>query len=294
MPTKPFVSFGIAAVVLLLTPMAIIVWAAARLSTMTDPAFKTLTDHIVALAWPIALVLVALSFAVLVERLLPSIMEFISSRQSVDTFLSSDFMHQLEETSESFSGRLTRLITEAYDQYEGPMAPNLVIRLQQKLKREVENGRTDVLRDKRILWLHREPRHDRLESLAFQICGASVRWCFTVDEATNLLKQRKDTFDVIISHMGEHEDAFTLNQNVPKEYAGVPFVVYTRRASDSTFQLRAGELKIERYTNLPDELFELVVDALNAEERTQRTEPVVPIIAPMPELAQDVRDAQKN
>ncbi len=274
MATKPFNVIVWCTTAFMVVVLGTIVWTERRLSAITPDVFTALVDKTfafaVAVAWPIALVLVVLALCATADHLLPMALQALAQRQNADTFVSESLIRQLEETSDTFTGRLTRLITEAYDQYLGPMTPDLVLRLQQKLKREVENGRTDVLRNKDILWLHREPRHDRLESLAFQICGALVHWCFTVDDANEMLakriEERKRPFDLIISHMGNNDDAFTLYPRLPKEYKdkGIPFIVYTRRAPQPEFQARAAELKIQHYTNLPDELFEMVLDVLNA------------------------------
>ena len=168
--------------------------------------------------------------------------------------------------SETVSESLTSLLTEAYDQYQRPMTPQLAERLYDNMKAKVELGTTDVLKGKKILWLHKDPKHDELESYSLKACGAFVNWCFTVPEALQMISSRDEKqqapYDLIISHMGQNQDAFTLAVQLPESHVHQPIVIYTRHVSDPAFQEKARDLGILYFTNLPDQLFDKVIDAI--------------------------------
>lgn len=115
----------------------------------------------------------------------------------------------------------------------------------------------------KVLWVDDRPGNNVLERRSLEALGLQFDLATSTDEA--LSKVKSEQFDVIISDMGRPPDqtaGYTLLDALRSSGNQTPFIVYAgSRAPQHQSELkRRGGLGC---TNRPDELFELVLEALD-------------------------------
>jgi hypothetical protein len=220
--------------------------------------FTTLIDGLKSLRWPLvlfgAVVMLRAPLVAIVETIVSSI---VARRLAEESEVSSAW-----DIGTSIEG-LTSSLSSAYDQYEKPMTEQQRTELKAFVANAFANGETEYLRDRKILWLHKEEGHDVGEAQSFRQCEAHVDFCLDYEAAKAKLQQSPDgTYDIVISHMGPSGDAFRLFKWMRENQRRSAFIVYTRKIDDPAFCRDAKELGIHRYTNRPIELFRFALDAV--------------------------------
>jgi CheY-like chemotaxis protein len=115
-----------------------------------------------------------------------------------------------------------------------------------------------------VLWVDDRPDNNIYERQALEKLGIRFTISKSTDDALKRL-QNKD-YHVIISDMGRPPDrqaGYTLLEEIKKRGINTPFIIYagSRSAEHNAETRRRGGLGT---TNMPSELFEMVVDAIKA------------------------------
>lgn len=120
-------------------------------------------------------------------------------------------------------------------------------------------------RPPQILWVDDRPSNNRYEAAALTSLGMHVQLSTSTDDALGKIATH-GRFDVIISDMGRPPDpqaGYTLLDTLRRGGDSTPFVIYAASRSPEHFDaaVRRGAAGC---TNQPDELIELVSNALRA------------------------------
>lgn len=115
---------------------------------------------------------------------------------------------------------------------------------------------------KKILWVDDRPNNNIFERQALESFG--IRFVLSTSTEDALNKLQKDTFDVIISDMGRPPDqqaGYTLLEELRNHGIRTPFLIYaSSRAPEHISETR--RRGAQGTTNRPDELFEMVLNAV--------------------------------
>ena len=114
-----------------------------------------------------------------------------------------------------------------------------------------------------VLWVDDEPDNNLYERRALEALGVRVVTSLSTTDALKRFANHR--FDVVISDMGRQEDSragYVLLDALQKDGVTVPFVIY---AGSSTVEQRIMARNRGAFgsTDDPQELFQLVIDALN-------------------------------
>lgn len=117
-------------------------------------------------------------------------------------------------------------------------------------------------RQRSVLWVDDRPSNNVFERQALERLGVQFVLATSTEQA--LARLRDQRFDVIISDMGRPPDqraGYTLLEAVRQIDPTIPFIIYagSRSPEHHAEALRRGA---QDTTNRPDELFEMVVEAL--------------------------------
>jgi CheY-like chemotaxis protein len=121
------------------------------------------------------------------------------------------------------------------------------------------------LAESTVLWVDDRPDNNAYERRALEALGLRFVLAKSTDEAIEILKQRR--VDAIISDMGRPPDpraGYTLLQNLRKSDNKTPFIIYTS-SNLPEHRREAARNGALGSTNDPEELFQLVLDALQGE-----------------------------
>lgn len=116
----------------------------------------------------------------------------------------------------------------------------------------------------RILWVDDRPENNTRERNAMTTLGMDVTTCLSTDEA--LARLDRSNFDVVISDMGRPPDSqagYTLLEQMRARGDTTPFIIYAG-SNLPEHQERAKELGALGSTNRPQELLDLVLQAVDA------------------------------
>lgn len=116
-----------------------------------------------------------------------------------------------------------------------------------------------------VLWVDDRPRNNVNEQKALEALGINFVISTSTEDALDKLRRQK--FDVIISDMGRPPDpraGYTLLEKIRESGDRTPFVIYagSRAPEHVAESRRRGALGC---TNLPDELFDYVLSAIDRE-----------------------------
>ena len=256
--------------------IAIVLASGLCLASLPSPDRTALAGHGLAtlsdFAWPLATVLVSFAVLLVFRCVIDGLREMVATRAKTQLQIEALLVHGRGYQSSggdewvSLNEVMLKLAT-AYDQYETPMNATLLNQLRRSIEQKWVDGGSDLLKGKNILWLHSNPHHDVYEANSFELCKAIVHFVFSPDDAVAALSESKVSgrvYDLVISHMGDRNDAFVLKTRLDECKIQVPIVVYTRRAQDVDFRRVAAENGLQRSTNLPHELFNIVLDELGS------------------------------
>ena len=113
-----------------------------------------------------------------------------------------------------------------------------------------------------VLWVDDNPTNNTYEQQALEILGIQFTIAISTTEALNLLSH--NTYDVIISDMGRPPDkhaGYTLLKEIKDRQINTPFIIYAGSKSQEHI-IEARNRGALGTTNNPQELFEMVVDAI--------------------------------
>jgi CheY-like chemotaxis protein len=118
-----------------------------------------------------------------------------------------------------------------------------------------------------VLWVDDRPSNNRYESAALEALGMHVELSTSTDDALEKVKARR--YDVIISDMGRPPDkraGYTLLEKLRSTGDATPFIIYaaSRDPEDFDEAVRRGAVGC---TNRPNELIEMVTNALRSQTR---------------------------
>ncbi len=118
-------------------------------------------------------------------------------------------------------------------------------------------------REKTVLWVDDRPENNVFERQALESFG--VRFVLSTSTEDALKRIGEGTFDAIISDMGRPPDAragYTLLEALRGKGSRTPFIIYA--GSRAPEHIAEARLKgAQGTTNRPDELFEMVLDAVH-------------------------------
>jgi hypothetical protein len=222
--------------------------------------------------WPIATVLMSFALLLGIRCIIDGFRDMVATRAKAQLDIEALLVHGRGYQSTSGEGwsslnEVMLKLATAYDQYETPMNATLLNQLRRSIEQKWVDGGSDLLKGKSILWLHSNPHHDVYEANSFELCKAIVHFVFSADDAVKALSESSISgriYDLVISHMGDRNDAFELKKRLDQLKIQIPMVVYTRRAQDIEFRRVAAENGLQRSTNLPHELFNIVLDELGS------------------------------
>jgi len=115
---------------------------------------------------------------------------------------------------------------------------------------------------KRVLWVDDIPLNNVYERRALETLGISV--VTSPSTADAIEKVRDHDFDVIISDLsrpGDDEAGFTLLDKLNEQNRRTPYIIYSAHSTPELRQ-RARDKKAFGQTNIPEELFQMILNAL--------------------------------
>jgi CheY-like chemotaxis protein len=126
---------------------------------------------------------------------------------------------------------------------------------------------TRLLRDARVLWVDDRPANNQHERAALERLG--IRFDISTSTKDALEKVRSHPYDAIISDMGRPLDphaGYTLLEELRKANRTIPFIIYagSNLPEDKALARSKGAVGS---TNHPQELFEMVIGAIQADLR---------------------------
>ena len=197
------------------------------------------------------------------DKLFEALKIAATSQSSSPTQTTQDFSPQIVEAA-----RL--LVAAAIDQVKAQDAfsqynkPNLERETEKRISELVTPRASQQLAQATVLWVDDRPDNNLYERQALEQLGIQ----FTISTSTEdaLEKLQHESFSVIISDMSRPPDdraGYTLLEEIRSRGTTTPFIIYAgSRGSKFTAETRRrGGLGT---TNMPSELFEMVVDAIKA------------------------------
>lgn len=124
----------------------------------------------------------------------------------------------------------------------------------------------------RLLWVDDRPGNNVHERQALEALGVSIVLSTSTEDAIE--KQRLQPFDIIISDMGRSPDpqaGYTLLDRLRASGDKTPFIIYAGSRSPE-HQAEAKRRGAQGCTNLPDELFEMILSVLGRQDSLSRLE----------------------
>lgn len=120
----------------------------------------------------------------------------------------------------------------------------------------------EALRDANLLWVDDRPQNNMYEQKALKILGANIDLAQTTEEALDHLNSNE--YDVVLSDMGRPRDdraGYTLLEEKKQRNDETPFIIYST-SNKKKHKQEARRRGAVGSTNRPDELFQLIEDAL--------------------------------
>jgi CheY-like chemotaxis protein len=146
----------------------------------------------------------------------------------------------------------------------GQVAKGSAVRLLEGIRTtERASSSSDTSWRKRILWVDDRPDNNSYERRALEAMGLTFRLALSTQEALAVLA--KERFAAIISDMGRKEGAregYVLLEAVRSKDSRTPFFIYAG-SNAPEHKREAAQRGAQGSTNQPQELFDMVVEALS-------------------------------
>lgn len=249
-----------------LTRLQTITWLAAvgllivGLWTSDRAGFPNIIASVI---WPLTI----LSCVVLLSQYIPQGLNLLRHR-FVHQQAGGDGTGAWISGSSSLTSEVVALLAAAtvamrYEQDKGTIDFAQSQKLVKNMTSLIRSGKLEALRDKKILWAHRDTRHDLLERDVFQLFGAKVQFVLSTSRALEAMHAEK--FDAVISNMRRDEESeagFTLFSQIDSTIEMPACFIYTRTVSDE-LRKRAADYGIRAIVNMPEDLFNAVTNAIH-------------------------------
>ena len=207
---------------------------------------------IVALTWPLVLLILVVIFLRPIKQLL--------QRDEVEVKGPGGF----SISSKNRQAAATALVKASEKEPAAPIAPD-----EADTQIEVAASGVETLpRAPRVLWVDDHPSNNRYERTMLQALGMFVELSTSTEEALSKVAARRG-YDVIISDMGRPPDeqaGYTLLAELRRVGVLTPYVIYATSRDPAHFD-EAVRRGAEGCTNRPNELVELVTNALRSYQR---------------------------
>lgn len=215
--------------------------------TVDGPSLADVADLLGAIAWPVAVLLIALVFRAPLRSLL--------RREDVEIKGPGGI---------SVSAKGKEAATDALVQASTSRDEGALERAAAETGVEVAAQGVEALgRAPQILWVDDRPDNNRYEVAALTSLGMHVQLSTSTDDALDRVSTHGN-FDVIVSDMGRPPDAqagYTLLDALRRRGDRTPFVIYASSRSPEHFNAAVARGAVG-CTNQPEELVEMVSNAL--------------------------------
>ena len=215
-----------------------------------------------AMAWPIVVVVVVLGF-------------FLLFREQLGAYIGRAGSVTVSAGPVKIQARVVAMLTAATAQpADGGEAkrrtPSAVMTqvddIAEVANRVVTPGVIRRLTNAVVLWVDDRPQNNVYERAALDALGVRFEISTNTDEALRMIKSRTKPFDAIISDMGRPPDSragYTLLDALRKSGNRTPYII-DAGSNLPEHKAMALERGAQGSTNRPEELFQLVVSAIQA------------------------------
>jgi CheY-like chemotaxis protein len=147
---------------------------------------------------------------------------------------------------------------------EGALSEADLRRIANTVSQTMARGTPRIAPGSAVLWVDDRPNNNRYERAALEVLGIDFTISTSTEDALDEIGSHR--YDLIISDMGRPGDpqaGYTLLEELRRRHLDVPFIIYA--GSDRPEHKALARTKgAFGSTNNPQELFQLVVAALNA------------------------------
>lgn len=224
---------------------------------------QAIVPLIQALIWPLLILFILIYLGTPLKKFMESIGEF-TFKAGTSGLEATAKRQQIEAAAALGAAEANKAGTSANKQAPDTEKVQDIVKA---VSQTITSKTTRKLDNTVLLWVDDSPLYQAYERQSLEALGIRCSISTSTDQALEKLRLHKDTYNVVISNMGRPPDnqaGYTLLEGMKKLKLNIPFIIYARGGSTPEHQAEAHQKGAFGSTDKADELFQLVVSAIQA------------------------------